>query len=164
MDQQQLENEKRQQELERGVGQPNWIYIGFDVRFPHSPLSKIGITKGKLGTRATGTQNPFYALLIAFKVKPQVSKKELERMEKVIKKELSSYHKPLPHVMTGKDSEWYEIHPQTMKETVEAILEDWFLDKFLGGYCDMQERFIFETWNNGVFQGSCHHGLSPSVV
>lgn len=55
-----------------------WIYIGVDVERHH--LSKIGLTSGMLGTRATGTQNPFYSLYFAFKVKHGIGEARLKKL------------------------------------------------------------------------------------
>lgn len=70
-----LERERlRQENSIRG-----WIYIGVDIRFNN--MAKIGLTEGRLGTRASGSQNPFYALLCAFKIKEGVSRQKISEIE-----------------------------------------------------------------------------------
>src|SRR4051812_27992708 len=70
-----------------------WIYIGVDVERRH--LSKIGLTSGKLGTRATGTQNTFYMLYFAFKVKHGIGEARLEAIEDAIIAELEKEYRRL---------------------------------------------------------------------
>ncbi|MEX0780844.1 MAG: GIY-YIG nuclease family protein [Balneolales bacterium] len=115
-----VENERLRQELSI----VNWIYIGVDTRF--SNMAKIGLTTSVLGTRASGSQNPFYSLFCAFKIKEGVRADVVKNIEDSIISLLSKNFQRISHVTTGRYSEWFYAAPQEMRVLVNDFLYDMF--------------------------------------
>jgi len=85
-----------QEQLRQERSTSGWIYIGVDVR-QHS-IAKIGYTGGSLGTRASGTQNPFYDLRYAFKIKEGVSDKTVRQIDSAVKRFLDRHYRRIEGV------------------------------------------------------------------
>ena len=131
----------RQQHSDHG-----WIYIGVDVRF--NDMAKIGLTTGKPGTRASSSQNPFYTLLCAFKVKEGVSGKVFEQMEDDIKLMLSDQYRGIPHQTTGRRSEWFYVAPPQMRELVHDFLYDNYSSQMYCYHCSQRDVGVIYSWEN----------------
>jgi hypothetical protein len=76
-----------------------WIYIGLDTRFNN--MAKIGLTTGQLGTRASGSQNPFYVLLCAFKIKEGVAPEKVAEIEGAVINLLSQRYERISPAAQG---------------------------------------------------------------
>ena len=109
-----------------------WIYVGLDTR--HDKMAKIGLTTGQLGTRASGSQNPFYALLCAFKIREGVAAVKASEIEVNIINHLSQYYVRISHVTSGRLSEWFYANPLEMRLVVHHFLYEKY-------------SFSLSTWN-----------------
>lgn len=57
-----------------------WLYLGASAR--DSEFVKVGITMGDLTTRSSSSENPGYYLFCAFKCRSNISRSQLEEIEK----------------------------------------------------------------------------------
>lgn len=57
-----------------------WLYLGANTR--DSQFAKVGITMGDLTGRSSSSENPGYYLFCAFKCRDNISRFELEHIEK----------------------------------------------------------------------------------
>lgn len=137
-----LENERRRQELSI----VNWIYIGVDTRFGN--MTKIGLTTGSLGTRASGSQNPFYSLLCAFKIKDGVEPRIVKHIEDSIISLLSQKYFRINHVTTGRPSEWFYADPWEVRTLVDYFLCDNFSGNMYSYYCVERDKCVIYSWEN----------------
>ncbi|WP_257284712.1 GIY-YIG nuclease family protein [Endozoicomonas sp. SESOKO1] len=144
-----LENERLRQE----TSTENWIYIGVDTHRPG--MAKIGLTTGSLGTRASGSQNPFYTLLYAFKIKEGVESKRVAIIEDTVKVFLSGLYQCIPHETTGRRSEWFYANPFEMKERVHDFLYEKFSWDMYCYHCDIRDIGVIYSWENSkLLEGS----------
>ena len=130
----------------QGESVEGWIYIGVSTNHPY--IAKIGLTAGKLGTRASSSQNPFYTLLCAFKIKVGISQQIIYQIESTIISELSKHYQRLEHISSSRLSEWFAGNPNEIRENVNHILCDRFLNEMYGFHCDIRNEFIIYSWEN----------------
>ena len=137
-----LERERlRQENSIRG-----WIYIGVDIRFNN--MAKIGLTEGRLGTRASGSQNPFYALLCAFKIKEGVSRQKISEIESSVIFFFSLLYTRISHYTSGIPSEWFYIEPLQMKDSIHYFLyENYNMDMYCY-HCYDRDMGVIHSWGN----------------
>lgn len=126
-----------------------WIYIGLDTRYNN--MAKIGLTAGKLGTRASGSQNPFYALLCAFKIKEGIAAVKIKEIEDGIIKFLSQYYKRINHITTGRPSEWFYVEPFEMRQIVHDFLYNNYSWEIYGYHCHERDMGVIYSWENDQF-------------
>ena len=123
-----------------------WIYIGVDTRFDN--MAKVGLTTGRLGTRASGSQNPSYALLCAFKIKEGVASKNIKEIENAVIDFLSESYKRIPHKTSGRFSEWFYVKPSEMREHVQYFLSDNYRCDMRCYYCSVRDIDVIYSWEN----------------
>lgn len=126
-----------------------WIYIGLDIR--HNDEAKIGLTNGSLGTRASSSQNPYYTLLCAFKVKEGTDPTKLAEIESAVKAMLGSRYGVIRHYGSGLSSEWFRVSAQEMREVVHSFLYErysWYMNSY---YCSDRDMGIINGWENTRF-------------
>ncbi len=123
-----------------------WIYIGTDIR--HNDMAKIGLTAGELGTRASSSQNPYFTLLCAFKVKDGTSAFHLAEIERSVKAMLASEYEEIPHYGSQRASEWFRLSPEDMRELVHWFLYDRFSQYMDCYYCWDRDMVIIRGWEN----------------
>ncbi|UTW48074.1 GIY-YIG nuclease family protein [Bacterioplanoides sp. SCSIO 12839] len=144
-----LENERLRQENST----ENWIYIGVDTQRPN--MAKIGLTTGSLGTRASGSQNPFYTLLCAFKIKDGVHPKRVAAIEDSVKDLLSKLYSCIPHETSGRKSEWFYVSPLKMRELVYDFLYQNFNLEMHCYHCNERDIGVIYSWENSkLLQGT----------
>lgn len=124
----------------------NWIYIGVDTR--HNNMAKIGLTTGSLGTRASGSQNPFYALLCAFKIKEGVTPEKVTEIENAVIDFLSTYYVRILHVTSRRLSEWFYATPSEMRELVHYFLYDNYSFCMYCYHCAERDIGVIYSWEN----------------
>lgn len=129
----------------------NWIYIGTDIQRPN--MAKIGLTTGLLGTRASGSQNPFYTLYCAFKIKDGVNPKKVSAIEDSVKKFLSELYECIPHETSGRPSEWFYVTPMEMRECVHDFLYKFFSWEMHCYHCHIRDIGVIYSWENSKFNG-----------
>ncbi|AEM48655.1 hypothetical protein Acife_2567 [Acidithiobacillus ferrivorans SS3] len=137
-----VENERLRQEQSI----VNWIYIGVDTRFDN--MAKIGLTTGALGTRASGSQNPFYSLLCAFKIKEGVNPDVVKSIESAVIDLLGQHYQCISHVTTGRPSEWFYAEHRVMRELVHDFLYDKFNWQMYSYHCAERNIGIIYSWEN----------------
>ncbi|MEK6385778.1 MAG: GIY-YIG nuclease family protein [Paraburkholderia tropica] len=123
-----------------------WIYIGLDIR--HNDQAKIGLTSGSLGTRASSSQNPYYTLLCAFKVKEGTNLIKLIEIESAVKEMLGSRYEIVRHYGSGMNSEWFCVNPYEMREVVHLFLYEqygWYMNAY---YCSDRDMGVINGWEN----------------
>lgn len=131
----------------------NWIYIGTDIHRPD--IAKIGLTIGRLGTRATGSQNPFYTLLCAFKIKEGVDRAKVSEIENAVIGYLSTSYERIRHETTGRFSEWFRVTPSEMREMVHDFLYKNFSWEMYCYHCDIRDVGVIWSWENArLMRGS----------
>lgn len=127
-----------------------WIYIGIDTRYNNT--AKIGLTTGELGTRASGSQNPFYALLCAFKIKEGVTPQKITEIESATIDFLSKNYKRISHVTSGRPSgrpsEWFYATPAEMRELVHDYLYDNYSWEMYSYHCSERDIGVIYSWEN----------------
>lgn len=123
-----------------------WIYIAIDMR--DLELSKIGLTTKEEPNRriAEGrTYNPFLTLFTTYQLARctfGISQRELIDIEGYIHGR-SAFGAPLRHLDSGRDSEWFQMHPDEAEGQV-----DWILAK-RGFSVDHEKLYeVFESPNN----------------
>jgi hypothetical protein len=131
-----------------------WIYVGLDVRYNN--MAKIGLTTGQLGTRASGSQNPFYALLCAFKIKEGVAPDKVAEIEGSVIYLLSKYYKRIRHQTSDRLSEWFYANPLEMREAVHDFLYEKYSWEMYSYHCFERGQGVIYSWENKQFL----HGAS----
>lgn len=131
-----------------------WIYVGLDTRYNN--MAKIGLTTGQLGTRASGSQNPFYVLLCAFKIKEGIRPEKVEKIERAVIDVLSQSYQRICHQTSGRFSEWFYVNPLDMRVAVHDFLFDKYGGEMHGYYCSERELGVIYSWENKQFL----HGAS----
>ncbi len=135
--------------LRQGNSINGWIYIGLDTRFNN--MAKIGLTTGKLGTRASGSQNPFYVLLCAFKIKEGVAPEKVAEIEGAVINLLSQHYERIPHQTSGRPSEWFYVNPLVMREVVHDFLYDKYSWDMYSYHCSERDIGVIYSWENKHF-------------
>lgn len=134
-----------------------WIYVGVDIR--HNNIAKIGLTTGSPATRASSSQNPFFVLLCAFKVKDGVDPKMVHQIEDAIICMLSISYKRINHVNSGRPSEWFYILPSEMRRIVHDFLYEKFSYYMHCYHCSERDIGVIYSWENARLLG--HATSSP---
>ena len=137
-----LENERLRQEN----SVTNWIYIGFDLR--NNNECKVGLTTGKLSTRASGSQNPYYALLYAFKIKEGIAPQKVKEIENSVINYLSQSFRRINHFSSQRLSEWFEVNPYEIREDIHTFLYDNFSSDMHCYHCDIRDMGVIYSWEN----------------
>lgn len=133
-----------------------WIYIGLCTLTPG--IAKIGLTTGALGTRASGSQNPFYALLCAFKVKDGTEPRVFSQIESDAIGMLEGCYKRINHVTSGKKSEWFYADPTEFRKLVHDFLYEKYSLYLYCYYCSERDTGVIYSWENNYLV----HGRSAS--
>lgn len=131
-----------------------WIYVGLDIRYTN--MAKIGLTAGQLGTRASGSQNPFYALLCAFKIRERVAPEKIAEIERSVIDLLSQHYERIHHQTSGRPSEWFYVNPFDMREVVHDFLYEKYSEEMYSYYCSERNFGVIYSWENMRFL----HGTS----
>lgn len=101
-----------------------WLYIAADIR--DMKISKIGLTTKKAPEQrlAEGkTYNPFimpFATYELSKLTNGISRFELREIEGYIHRR--SFADPVLHLYTGRNSEWFYMHPEVAESEVDRML------------------------------------------
>lgn len=101
-----------------------WIYITADIR--DMTISKIGLTTKKNPEQrlAEGkTYNPFIVPFATYNLARctyGISKFELKDIEGYLHRR--SFGEPLLHLTTGRQSEWFFMHPEVAEQEVDRML------------------------------------------
>ncbi|WP_175888358.1 GIY-YIG nuclease family protein [Burkholderia contaminans] len=133
-----------------------WIYIARNIRNPHE--AKVGKTTIKLGTRASSTGNPYYALLCAFKIKEGVSPDTIEAIEKSTHRMLDENFERIYHVSSGEKSEWFIADPFEVKEMVHDFLYNNHGMHMHCYHCSGRDIGVIYSWENN---SSINEGRKP---
>lgn len=128
-----------------------WIYIG--VHKGRNDIAKIGMTAGALGTRASGTQNPFFALLCAFKVKEGVAPNVIEKIEDETIQVLESIFERIRHESSGRLSEWFYAEPAIFRKIVHDFLCENFSSHMYCYWCSERDICVIYSWENSGLLG-----------
>ena len=126
-----------------------WIYIGIDT--DRMGMAKIGLTNGELQTRATSSQNPFYTLLVAFKVKVGISSSEIAQIERAVLTEVAKYYEPINHYNTGRRSEWFYGNPYEIRDFVHNFLYNEYYREMNSYHCGIRDQGFINGWENEHF-------------
>lgn len=103
-----------------------WIYIAIDMR--DLRFSKIGLTTRETPEKriADGrTYNPFLALFTTYELAKctfGISVRELRDIEGYIHRRGSAFGPPLGHIISARDSEWFQIRADHAEMQVDWIL------------------------------------------
>lgn len=127
----------------------NWIYIGVDT--DRDGIAKIGLTTGGLGTRSSSSQNPYYAISCAFKIKKGITPDRVKEVEESAIEFLSKYYKRIPHKISGRPSEWFQVTHLEMQAVVDAFLYENFSREMHCYHCDIKDIGIIFSWANPDF-------------
>ena len=126
-----------------------WIYIGVDTN--RNDMFKVGLTTGSLATRASGSQNPFYTLLYAFKVKEGIRPKKITEIVKVVINFLSQYYRRINHQASGRLSEWFYTEASEMPR-IRDIVHDFLYDNYSWEmncyHCSERNIGVIYSWEN----------------
>lgn len=128
-----------------------WIYVGVDTR--HGNIAKIGLTTGSPATRASSSQNPFFALLCAFKVKDGVDCKMVNEIERAVISTLSRSYQRIHHVNSGRKSEWFCILPSDMRGLVHDFIYEKFGQYMYCYHCPERNIGVIYSWENARLLG-----------
>ncbi|WP_370203486.1 GIY-YIG nuclease family protein [Alloalcanivorax venustensis] len=123
-----------------------WIYVGLDTRYDN--MAKIGFTTGQLGTRASGSQNPFYALLYAFKIKEGVTPVKVGEIESAVIALLCQYYERIRHKNSGRLSEWFYVNPCEMSRLVHDFLYEKYSGEMYCCHCFDRDIGVIFSWEN----------------
>lgn len=126
-----------------------WIYIGIDT--DRMGMFKLGLTSGELRTRDTSSQNPFYTLLVGFKVKVGISNSEIREIEKAVLTAVSRICQPIYHYNSGNRSEWFYGNPYEIRDFVNYFLYENYSHKMNCYYCSIRQQGIVYGWENEHF-------------
>ncbi|MGC9661198.1 hypothetical protein BFR77_00160 [Acinetobacter pittii] len=124
----------------------NWIYIGIDTDRP--TMFKVGLTTHKLSSRHSSSQNPFYTLLVAFKVKIGISGTKVKEIETAVLREISKFYQPINHYNSGNRSEWFYGDPLQARDFVNDFLYENYSYEMNCYYCHIRQRGIVYGWEN----------------
>jgi len=124
----------------------NWIYIGIDTA--RTNTFKIGLTTRELNTRHSSSQNPFYTLLVAFKVKINIEKNKVKEIEQALIREIARYCIPINHYNSNNSSEWFYGNPLEIRDFVNDFLYENYSYEMNCYYCDIRQRGIILGWEN----------------
>ena len=118
-------------------------------------IAKVVLTTGKLGTRASSSQNPYYTLLCAFKVKDGVTSNKIHEIESATIKMLENEYSRIDHKSSDRPSEWFKADPSEMRGLVDDFLGRHY-SPYMHCYHDSHE-VVISTWvNNKYLHGSTH--------
>lgn len=123
-----------------------WIYIGIDT--DRMDMFKIGLTTGKLNTRDTSSQNPFYTILTGFKVKVGISKSEIREIEQTVLTEVAECYERINLYNSGNVSEWFWGDPHEARDFVHDFLYESYSNKMNCYYCNIRDIGIIYGWEN----------------
>lgn len=143
-----IEEQRYQRESADG-----WIYIGVDKC--RDQIAKIGLTGGLASTRDSSSQNPFYTLFCAFKVKAGIDPCVLRQIESAAKEFLKRRYVVLPHVGSARDSEWFRVSPEIMRSEVRDFLSANFMRHMYGYHCHDREIDVIYEWENTALLYGC---------
>lgn len=124
-----------------------WLYIAVDIR--DMSIVKVGLTTKKTPQQRVAegkTYNPFITLFTTYELSRctfGVSSKELSDIEGYIHSR-SNFGKPIKHLYTGRDSEWFYIDPEEAESQIDWILakRGFSVDgKKLYSYDDNDQKF-----------------------
>lgn len=135
-----------QERLRQENSTAGWIYIGIDVR--HNNIAKIGLTTKLLGTRASCSQNPFYTLLCAFKIKDGVNSDKIHQIEGEVIDLLSRYYQRINHYSSERPSEWFYGDPSNVRNLVHDFLYDNFNWHMHCYHCNERDLGVIYSWEN----------------
>lgn len=132
-----------------------WVYVAIDMR--DLCFSKIGLTTKEIPSIriAEGrTYNPFLTLFTTYNLAActsGISQRELNDIEGYIHRRNVFGH-PLRHLHSGRDSEWFQVHPNHAESQV-----DWILAK-RGFSVDNDHLYeVYENANN-------RHGINVKAM
>lgn len=123
-----------------------WIYIGMDTR--SRDRAKIGLTTGRLATRASSSHNPSYVPYYAFKVKEGVCSKQINKIEALAISMLETKYERVPHEGSGVASEWFMVSPDELKEEINEFLCERHMGSMLGYRCSDRDMDVIHSWGN----------------
>nr|WP_313093224.1 GIY-YIG nuclease family protein [Moraxella sp. CTOTU48268] len=126
-----------------------WIYIGIDT--DRMEMAKIGLTTGELQTRATSSQNPFYTLLVAFKVKVGIDSFQIAQIERAVLTEVAKHYDRIDHYNTGRRSEWFYGDPYEIRDFVQNFLYNEYSKEMNSYYCHIRDQGFINGWENELF-------------
>ncbi|WP_152594601.1 hypothetical protein [Massilia sp. BSC265] len=136
-----------------------WIYIGIDTRRPGEV--KVGKTTGELGTRASSTQNPYYTLFHAFKVKEGLAPHIIGSIEESTFAMLDGQYDRVTHWGSNKKSEWFKarpgrllLSPEEMAEVVSEFLYQHYSSSMYCYYCPDRDIGVIHGWHNPLVRGN----------
>lgn len=123
----------------------SWLYLGADAG--NVGFAKIGITMGDLTSRSYSSGNPNYYIFCAFKCKYNISKAQLESIERDILEKFDKYYtnsdgssKRLPHIESKRLSEcFYDIDFLDFFKNLHAELFNFHSNMFL--ICGLEDEF-----------------------
>lgn len=124
----------------------NWIYIGVDTQ--RTDMFKIGLTTRELDTRHSSSQNPFYTLLVAFKVQVGIDKDKVKEIEQTLIREIARYWKPINHYNSNNRSEWFYGNPLDVRDFANDFLYENYSYEMNCYYCHIRQRGIVYGWEN----------------
>ncbi|NIY94677.1 GIY-YIG nuclease family protein [Vibrio diazotrophicus] len=102
-----------------------WLYIAIDIR--DMDICKVGLTTRESPHQRVSqgkTYNPFLFLFASYELSKctyGVSQKELDDIERYIHRR-SIFGGAIKHLATGRDSEWFSIHPEEAERQIDWIL------------------------------------------
>lgn len=142
-----VERERLRQE-NSNVG---WIYIGLDTR--NDREAKIGRTIGTPGSRAGGTQNRYYALLCAFKIRDGVHPSTIELIEGAVHEMIERDYERMRHPRTGRKTEWFSINSFFAKQIVHDFLYEKFNQYMHCYHCHERDKGVIYSWEPPIDSG-----------
>ncbi|MES2018695.1 MAG: GIY-YIG nuclease family protein [Pseudomonadota bacterium] len=137
-----------------------WIYIGIDTQ--RSGEIKVGKTTGELGTRASSTQNPYYTVFHAFKIKHQSTAATIASIEASVFDMLDKKYVRIKHWGSSKPSEWFKVKPgasewltpETLTDLIEIFLYELHSSHMYCYYCVTRGRGVIHGWRNPLIKGN----------
>mgnify|MGYP001185478653 FL=1 len=141
----------------------NWIYVGVDVGRPG--VSKVGKTTGEMNTRSYGSQNPWFAIKYAFKLRAPMllsshasdervrlgkerNRARVSVIEKAVKEILHGHYRCIHHYTSGKPSEWFEADADCMAALISAFLIERFPNDVIRVGDEHDESTMLMCWKN----------------
>jgi hypothetical protein len=128
-----------------------WIYVGMWTE--QNDRAKVGLTTGTLGTRASSSQNPFYTLLCAFKVKDGVSSSKIHEIEQSVIRKLAQHYQRINHVESGRLSEWFYADPHEFRDLIHDFLFEFHSQHMHCYYCSERDVGVIRSWENSRVLG-----------
>lgn len=132
--------------LKQQMSTVEWIYIGMDIR--QDNIAKIGLTTKSLATSASCSQNPYYTLLCGFKIKEGVEPKKVREIEAAVINFIDSNNQRIYHYHTNRPSEWFQISPFTIRDTIHDFLYDNFSQYMYCYHCNERNVGVIQSWEN----------------